>query len=115
MVDVTAMIARYRASLRRRGETIIVRRYTGTGENPPYTEAAALARVAGYDSDELVGGIVEGDRKIIVLGEDIASLLPLTNADHVIVRGRELAVIAVDDSTRRTAGVLIAVELRARG
>lgn len=115
MVDAAATIARYRASLRRRGESIVVRRYTGTGESPPYTETTALARIIGDDSDELIGGISQSECKIILLGEDVTPLLPLTNADSVVARGREWAIIAVDDSTRRVGPVLIALQLRVRG
>lgn len=115
MADPAAAIARYRAALRRCGETVVVRRYSGTGEGRPYVEAQARARITGYDPANLVGAIVQGDRKVILLAEDVASLLPLVAGDAVIADGAELAIVAVDDVTRRVAGVLVAIELQVRG
>jgi hypothetical protein len=107
------------------GTEIIIRRYTGAGTPRPKAEAKALARVMGYAPHELVGPIVQGDRKIIVLNDpaatvvggfvSLASLLPLTTNDKVVVRGKEMAVLSSDEDTRRLAGVLIAIELQARG
>lgn len=107
------------------GETVTIRRYVGTGSSRPKTEADALARVTGFEPRELVGSVVEGTRKIILLVDPDAAvpsgkvalptLLPLTTNDKVVVRGRELAIVSVDDSTRRVAGTLIAIELQARG
>jgi hypothetical protein len=41
--------------------------------------------------------------------------LPITSTDKIVLRGKELQIIAVDDSTRRVKGVLIALEIQARG
>lgn len=109
----------YRRFLQTTGERISFRRYTGTGlsrTSPIYDPV--LARVAGYATNELIGGILEGDRNVIVLADDVAACgltLPPLVTDKIVVRGKELAIVALDDSKRRIAGVLIAYEIRVRG
>lgn len=100
-------------------ETITLRRYTGGGPLRPRFDAENVrARTVGYQPHELVGGVVQGDRKIILFADDLIAkgfVLPVTVNDKVVVRGKELAIIAPDDSTRRVDGVLIAIELQVRG
>ena len=110
--------ASYRRALNAAGQTVFIRRYTGSGENRPHFDAPVMARVTGYEPDELVGTIQQGDRKVIVLADDlIAAHIPLDlkKGDKVVVRGKELNIEVADDSTRRIQGVLIAYELQARG
>ena len=99
------------------GEDIRIRRYTGVGPNRPWFEATVRARVMNYDARELAGNIAEGERRAIVLAEDLDAAqftLPLVAGDNLkaVVRGKEVAIKAVDDNTRRVEGVLIAIELR---
>lgn len=99
-------------------EIVTVRRYTGSGANRPHFDADARARVVGFSPVELVGSIVQGDTKIILFADDLLDVQfaqPVTVNDKVVVRGKELAIIASDDSTRRVDGVLIAYEIQARG
>ena len=108
--------ASYRRDLK---EIVTIRRYTGSGANRPRFDAENIAaRVAGYTPHELIGTIIQGDRKIIVLVDDLIQrqfALPVTTNDKVVVEGKELAIIAVDGSTRKVDDVLIAYELQARG
>lgn len=108
--------ASYRRALK---ELVTVRRYTGSGSNRPRFDVPKVrARTVGYAPHELVGSIVQGDRKIIVYADDLLGVgfaAPITTADKIVVRGKELAVIAADDSTRRVDGVLIAYEIQVRG
>lgn len=100
------------------GEEINIRRYSGSGLGRTYVDTSVKARVTGYNPDELVGGIQQGDRNMVVLVEDLVNggfVLPVTPNDKVMLRGKELAIMAVDDSTRRIAGTLIALELQCRG
>jgi hypothetical protein len=103
-----------------------VRRYAGKGVSRAVTaEASALARVAMYKPEQLVGGIVQGDRKVIVLNDPaatvasgqvaLATMLPLSNDDKLVISGREVAIQGVDDQTRRIQGVLVALEIQVRG
>jgi hypothetical protein len=108
----------YRRELTRHGETIQIRRYSGTGPGRTFVDTPAQARVRGYQPQELVNTIQQGDRNVIVLAEDLVNggfAMPVLASDKCIVRGKELAIQGVDDSTRRVGEVLIAVELQVRG
>lgn len=113
--------AEYRRALQQVGTPVevIIRRYTGTGSSRPKFDTPGCAgRMVGYGPDQVVGTVQQGDRKIILLADDLngAGLaLPITVNDKAVVRGKELQIIAADDSTRRVAGVLIAYELQVRG
>lgn len=117
--------ADYARILGRTGEDVIIRRYTGTGTNRPKIDRPVRARVTGYAPRELVGTVQQGDRFVLVLAEDVTKpttdsppqtlTLPLTPADKVVVRGKELQIVAADDSTRRVGGELVAIEIQARG
>lgn len=111
--------ATYRRLLDAHGETVYLRRYSGSGEARVATDYAVKARVIDFQPAELIGGIVQGDRNLIVSADDVANsgiTLPIVaTADKMLVRGRELAIKAVDDSTRRTAGELMAYEIVAGG
>lgn len=102
-----------------KGETVYIRRYTGAGTCRPRYDAPVRARVMGYETKELVGTIVQGDRHIIFLAEDLLAAqfaLPITTNDKAVVKGRELAIITPDDATRRAdGGVLVAFDLQVRG
>lgn len=108
----------YRRALDQVGEAVTVRRYIGTGASRTKSEVTVTGRLMEYDPAELVGGVEQGDRKLVLLAEDIAAggiTLPLTVDDRAVVRGKEMRIIAPDDSTRRVQGVLIAYELQVRG
>ena len=99
-------------------ESVAIRRYTGSGPNRPLFDTPTRARVMGYRAEELVGTIQQGDRKAIVFVPDLVDggfALPVTSNDKLVVRGRELTIIASDDNTRRDEDELIAVELQVRG
>lgn len=100
-------------------ETIQIRRYTGSGASRAPVDYPVRARVMNYDGDELIGGIVQGRRRVIVLAEDVENsdfALPfVSTADKLVIRGREVAITAVDDNTRRFGGVLMAYEILAAG
>jgi len=100
------------------GEFVTIRRYTGSGLNRPRFDAKARARVTGYVPSELVGTINQGDRRVICSAEDLVNAgfaMPVTATDKIVVHGRELAIVSVDDNTRRLQGELIALEIQARG
>lgn len=105
--------------LRAMTDLVIVRRYTGTGTGRPHFDVTAKARVMGDSAQELVGTkLLEGDRKVILYADDLIGKmpLPLTADDKIVVRGKEMAIVAPpDDSTRSINGVLIAYEIQIRG
>jgi hypothetical protein len=110
--------AMYRRHMDAEGEYVTIRRYTGSGVNRPRFDAQARARVINYAENELVGTIIQGDRNVILYADDLYAsqfAMPVTPNDKIIIRGRELSIVAVDDSSRRVNGVLIALEIQARG
>lgn len=109
----------YRDQIEEHGEDIAIRRYSGTGVGRTYVDRPCRARVVGYSPDELVGSITQGDRRVIVLAEDLDGESPpfkIMKSDKVVSsRFPELAIMAVDDNTRRIQGTLIAYDLQVRG
>lgn len=99
-------------------ETISIRRYTGAGTNRPRFDWDVQARVVDFEASELIGPVVQGDRKLIVLHEDLVNEgfpFPIQTGPNwkVFVRGDELQIKSVDDNTRRLGGELIAYEIAA--
>lgn len=98
-------------------ERVSIRRFTGAGPSRPRFDTDARALVSGYEPRELVGAIVQGDRKIIVFADDLITNglpLPVTTDDKVVVDGgKELAILAPD--RLRVDGVLVALQIQARG
>jgi len=115
-MSVESVKASYARTLK---ERVTIRRYTGSGSSRPRFDAENIrARTVGYEPHELVGGVVQGDRKMIVFADDLIArgmTLPITTSDKAVVRGKEIAIMAADDSTRRVNGSLIALELQVRG
>ena len=101
--------------LREIGEDVTVRRYVGAGPDRAAQDVATRARVMGYQPKDLIGSIAQGDRRGIFLSDDVAVLLPLTVSDKVVIRDRECAIKAIDDNTRRIAGILIGLDLQVAG
>ena len=115
----------YRRMISAHGETVSLRRES----IEPTPEAQDLrARVMGFTPEELASGIDQGDRKLILLAEDIereiaagrwsapaAGASGILKNDTLMLRGAPMNVEWVDDSTRRVAGVLIAYEVTVTG
>lgn len=101
-------------------ETIQIRRYTGSGTARPRFDWDVQARVMGFQPDELIGSIVEGDSKLIVLHEDLVNAgfpFPIQSGPNwkVVVKGKELQIKPIDDKTRRLGGEIIAYVIAAGG
>lgn len=98
-------------------EAVAIRIYTGAGSNRPrFDYEPIMARPVDFNPDDLVGGIVQGDRNVIVLAEDVLrSGIPLPIViganTKIVIRGKELTIKEIDDNTRRLAGELIAYEM----
>jgi hypothetical protein len=119
-VSVAAIKASYRTNLQKYGESITVRRYSGTGGSRTSTDYEARARVTEAQASELIGNLQQAVRKIIILAEDLEaegfSFPMVANGnDKIVVRGKEMTVTAVDDNTRRVQGVLIALDVTVSG
>lgn len=101
-------------------EVVAVRRYTGVGASREVTgDYASVARVVHYRADQLAGSVTQGVSEAIVYADDLIDNgldLPLTTADKLVVDGgKELAILGVDDRTRRIEGELIAFVLQVKG
>lgn len=114
----------YRRAMNAVGETVTLRRFTGSGQNRPSFQADVMAVVSSYSPEQLAGSMTEATKKAIILARDLYDaqwpMAPGTNrliveSDKIIVRGKSHDIIAADDSTRRVAGVLVAVELQLKG
>ncbi|WP_019998767.1 hypothetical protein [Aureimonas ureilytica] len=88
-----------RITLRRKGEA----------------DCLARGRVVGFSEAEIVGGVQEGQRKLIVYAPDVTWAEPLREGDHALIDGTELYINTVDDQKRRVDGVLVAYEATAGG
>ena len=82
------------------------------GENTPLR-----CRITGFQPDDVVVDLQQGDRKVILLADDVAAagLAPLKRASKLLWNGKILTVKSIDDATRRVGGVLIAYELQVAG
>jgi hypothetical protein len=99
------------------GQSITLRRYSGAGAARTKTDYSAAGNSQVYAAKELIGPIVQGDRKVIVLADDLAGAglaLPVRTSDKVIDGGRECAIL-VPGERRALDGTLIAYELQVRG
>jgi hypothetical protein len=98
-------------------ETIIVRRYAGVGPNRPRFDVSVRGRAVRYGADELLGGILQGDYRVIVLQADLIAhqiALPIITDDKAVVAGRELAIMSISER-KSLDGTIVALELRCRG
>lgn len=106
----------YRAFLNgEHGQDITVRRYVGVGPSRTHTDTGTRARVTGYQPNEILGNVTQGDRRVIALADTLTALLPLTVDDKLIINGIETAIKAVDSNTRKIGSTLIALEIQAAG
>ena len=99
-------------------ENVLVRRYTA-GRNEKF-DWNCRALVRGFVPQEIVNGssIHQGDRRIILLFGDLVDggfPLPLLPTDALVIRGKEVAISDIDDSTRRIGTELIAYDVHVRG
>lgn len=107
--------AMYRRQLAAHGEPITLRRPVQNGA--PIDAAGLRARVVSFQSAESPEQVRQGVRKVILLAEDLEATSwpgPPRAKDQVILRGKTMRIVSVDDDTRRVAGVLIAYELTAQ-
>lgn len=81
------------------------------------TVAAVRARVTDYAPQDLVSGIVQGDRKAILLADDLTNggiALPLRKGDRLVWDGLTF-VVQGKSMPRRVGSVTVAVEVQVRG
>lgn len=118
------MISSLDRALAQYGEDVTLRRSTWVEGVATHMDAGIRAKVTGYLPDELVGGIVQGDRKVILSPTGIAAeAWPAADAtvdermpqvgDVVISAGRAYRVMA--PNPLRAGGEVVRIELQVRG
>lgn len=107
------MTPRAREMLQAYAEEMPRRRITFRRDGAPDVEARA--KVSDFSEAEIVAGIQEGQRKLIVFASDVTWAEPLREGDLAILETGELYINTVDDERRRVDGTLIAYEVTASG
>lgn len=95
------------------GQTVYIRRYSGTGPSRTHVDTATVAYVRNYGSNELIGSIVQGDQRAVTLVDDLSGILPVRTTDFLIVGGLPFAI--KNPMKRVVGGTLIALEIHASG
>lgn len=80
-----------------------------------FPDVQARTKVSDFNEAEIVAGIQEGQRKLIVFAPDITWADPLREGDLAVLETGELYINTVDDERRRVDGTLIAYEVTASG
>jgi hypothetical protein len=98
-------------------ETIIVRRFVGSGPVRPRLDVKVRGKATPYGTNPLIAAISEGDQMVMILVDDLIAggfSLPLTTSDFVVVKGAQKVII--DPGARKAPdGTLIIYEVHARG
>lgn len=106
--------------MRATGEEATLRRNTRVGTTVTPTDATvyvkSLRNPTRQSSEELAGQSTATRRRYLVLAEDIGSWpLPIKRGDQLVVGDRTMAVMIVDDVTRRFLGSQLAIEVEVTG
>lgn len=80
----------------------------------------ARAIVAGYQPEEIAGGIQYGEKRVLLSAQDLIALnwpVPPRANDKILQHGdtRQLNILSVDDETHRIGGEVLLYEIRASG
>lgn len=124
-MNAAEALEQHRSFLAEIGEDIIIRRWSGTGPGRTKVQAQVRARVSGYTPSQIIGAVAQGDINVIALNDPdaevpagmvpLSSLFPLSVDDKLVIRGEEKSIKGINDNTRRVAGVLIALDIHAKG
>jgi hypothetical protein len=85
--------------LTRYGEIVLLRRPTGNGQ---FTNVSCAARIDQFQPHELTGGVVQGDRKVILSNREIEAAAwpgPPRRGDQIVIGGRTTTVQGVDTAS----------------
>lgn len=122
-----SILAGYRRALLRRGQPVLVRRVSGDAPNVATFDAAVTAIVMSYTPQPDVmaikpeGGITQGDRMVIVIADDLATVrfpLPVIKNDKIVLldaSGNPVEVLNVTDPDPYKRALGGAIELKAEG
>ena len=104
-------IARLKASLKRVGEAVIIRRYTAAGT---HVDVATLAHFANLSAAEIRPGAnnTQLNGRAILEPTALASLLPLRTTDKIVRDGQERQIGWVNNSKIGTEYVRIIADFQ---
>ena len=68
-------VERIQSAIERRGQSLLLRRVTGLPQVPVDVKVKGMVR--GYHAQELIGGIIQGDREVIISNKEIADILKI--------------------------------------
>ena len=105
----------WKSRMSENGESVKLRRPSST---TPVTSQSIRAKFRELSPEELVGGVDQRSRRVLLLAEDVEGSgfpSPLRRNDKVLARGKTMNIEDIDDDTIRVAGVLIAYDLRVIG
>lgn len=99
------------------GQQVILRRLDAlTGTSLTQTDVTLFAVVRGYQPQQLVGNIAEGDRRVIIGNKAILAAEwpgPPRRNDRVVIDGKETNIIACD--TANVGGEIVRHDIQVRG
>jgi hypothetical protein len=99
--------------LTRYGETVLLRRPTGQAQ---FIDVSCAARVDQFQPDEIAGGVVQGDRRVILSNREIevdAWPGPPRRGDQIVIAGRTTTVQGVE--TVSVGGEVVRHNVQVRG
>ncbi|MGE4043583.1 MAG: hypothetical protein AB7F35_01925 [Acetobacteraceae bacterium] len=99
--------------LARHGETVVLRRPTGQGQ---FVDVPCAARVNQFQPHEITGGVMQGDREVILSNREIEAGAwpgPPRRGDQIVIAGRTTTVQGVE--TVSVGGQVVRHNLQVRG
>lgn len=102
------------AKITQYGQQVVLRRLTGTCLMP--TDVTLFAVVRGYQPQQLVGNVAEGDRRVIIGNKAILAAGwpgPPKPDDQVVIDGRSTNIIAAPSIT--LDGEIVRYDIQVRG
>ena len=95
------------------GQSVAIRRYTGTGPTRTYVDTATMGFVRNYSAKEIIGSIIQSDQVAVVLVDTLTAILPVRVTDYLMVNGQKFSI--KNPMSREVGGVLISLEIHASG
>ncbi|MFG1184372.1 hypothetical protein [Xanthobacter aminoxidans] len=102
-----------------RGQDAILRRWTGSGSARTPIDVAVRVRAQDYRVEELVGGIEQGDTRVVLSPTQIVAAgwpgpqgWP-RNGDAIVIAGRERDIISAPPQVLN--GVVVRIDMVVRG
>lgn len=101
--------------LAQNSETVKLRRPSGKGI---FIDVVVLARVTLYRPEQLVGGIIQGDRNVIIGNAEIAEAHwpgPPRVGDFILLDGGKTTLTIRSSDPGQLDGVIVRHDIQARG